>query len=211
MPDPPAITISRTLGSGGTEVGLGVARRLGWSFCDRRILRRAAEALGVPASALGPQEEHYCGFLDMLMNLVSFAAPEAPYQPPPDLPVYSRELFRVERGIMLQLARRGPSVLVGRGGFIALRDHPAALHVKVVADTMFRARFLVDRGKAPDLEAARRAIAASDRERAAFIRNLSGLDWQAPGLFHLVLDTSVLGLDGCVDRIVAEARRRFPA
>jgi len=204
----PAITISRSLGSGGTEVGFLLARKLGWRFCDRTILRQAAQVLGLTSAGLGPQEERYSGFLEQLFSLMTLATPEAPYTPPLDLPVYSRDLVEVERDIMRQIVRHYPAVLVGRGGFVALKDHPLALHVQIVADMAFRTQFLVDRGKAPDLEAARRLIEESDRNRGDFIRRITGLDWNDPRPFHLVLDSSRLGLGGCVARIAEEARLR---
>lgn len=205
----PAITISRTFGSGGTHVGFLVARRLGWRFCDRRILRQTAQALGLSVQSLRYQEEHPCGFLDRLLNLIAVASPEVPFTPPIDLPIYSRELFEAERKVMLCLVENAPAVLVGRGGFVALKDRPATLHVRIEADPSFRAQFLVEHKKAPDLEAARRLLDASDRERAAFIHKISGLDWQDPSHFDLVLDTSKDGLEACAERIVEAAKSRL--
>jgi cytidylate kinase len=205
----PAITLSRSLGSGGVEVGVRVAKRLGWRFCDRRILRQAAENLGIPVADLRCQEERPCGFFEQVLRLTAFASPELPYCPPLDLPTYSRELFAVERSVMFRLVQRESAVLLGRGGFIALKDHPAVLHVSLQAPPEARIQHLLERGKAESLEAARRLIERSDRERAAFIRAISGLDWQDPGHFHLVLDPLQEGLEACSERIVAEAKRRF--
>jgi cytidylate kinase len=205
MTDHPAITISRSLGCGGTEIGFRVARRLGWQFCDRRILRLSAEAMGRSVGSLAPQEEHHCGFLEVLKNLLAFGSPEAPYVPLLDLPIYSRDLFALEREIMLRMVQRAPSVIVGRGGFVALRGRPATLHVSLDADPGFRVRSLVARGRMPDLEAARRAVAASDRDRAAFLRDISGRAWRDPRHFDLVLDVAKEGLEACVERILAEA------
>lgn len=137
------------------------------------------------------------------------ASPEVPFLPPVDLPVYSRELFEAERKVMRQLVQSAPAVLVGRGSFVALKGHPAVLNVRIQADLPFRARFLVDHGKAADEAAALKLIKTSDRNRAAFVREISGLDWQDPANFDLVLDTSQEGIAGCADRIVAEAGRRF--
>jgi CMP/dCMP kinase len=205
----PAITISRTLGSGGTQAGYLAARKLGWRFCDRRILREVARATGIPAASLRYQEERRCGFLEQLLSLIAVASPEVPFLPPVDLPVYSRELFEAERRVMRQLVQNAPAVLVGRGGCIALKAHPAVLHVCIQADLPFRTRFLVEHGKATDAAAALKLIKTSDRNRAAFIREISGLDWQDPANFDLVLDASRDGIAGCADRIAEEAGRRL--
>jgi cytidylate kinase len=165
--------------------------------------------LGVPIADLRCQEERPCGFLEQLLRLTALASPELPYCPPLDLPTYSRELFTVERSVMLRLVQRESVVLLGRGGFVALRDHSAALHVSLQSHPEARLQHLLARGKAESPEAARRLLERSDRDRAAFIRAISGLDWQDPGHFHLVLDPLQEGLDACAERIVAEAQRRF--
>jgi cytidylate kinase len=118
-------------------------------------------------------------------------------------------LYDLERQVMLKLVARAPSVLVGRGGFCALRQRAATLHVSIHADLEFRIKYLVARGKAANPEAARQAIAAADRDRAAFIRAISGLDWHDPRNFDLVLDASRLGLESCLELVVAEAKQRF--
>ncbi|WP_316676549.1 cytidylate kinase-like family protein [uncultured Tolumonas sp.] len=205
----PAITISRSLGSGGAQVGAGVARQLGWRFCDRRILREAARSLGVDAASLRCQEERPCGFLQQLLNLTAFATPEVPFVPPFEAPVYSAELFEAERTVMRRFADAGPSVLVGRGGFAALKDRPNALHVRIHADLEHRVHWLLDHGKAEDEAAARAMILQSDRERHQFFRKVLHLEWDDASPFGLVLDSGRLGLDGCVQALLAEAKARL--
>jgi cytidylate kinase len=202
----PAITLSRSFGSGGTRIGFQVARRLGWRFCDRRILRLAAEALGRNQASLEHQEERCPGFLETLGNVLLLGCPEATYAPPAEWPVYSRDLFALQRDIMLRMAAQAPSVIVGRGGFEALRGRPATLHVSLDADPEYRARALMDRGGFPDPDAARQAVAASDRDRAAFLRDISGRDWHDPRNFDLVLDVGREGPEACVAAILERAR-----
>lgn len=205
----PAITISRSLGSGGTEVGFLVARKLGWHFCDRRILRLAAGALGHSVASLALQEDHPSGFKDWLITIFAQGSPETPFMPLLEAPVYSRDLFAVQTAVMHQMLEHAPSVIVGRGGFIALKDQPDTLHVSVHADLATRVESLVRRGKASDPRAARDAIEASDRGRSGFIRAISGADWKDPRNFDLVLNPSREGLESCVARIVKETIQRL--
>lgn len=198
----PALTISRSLGSGGTEAGLLAARELGWRFCDRRILRLAAQALGESVATLGRQEERPSGFLDQLLGMLAFGSPEAPYTPLLELPRYGTDVFAAERKVMLQVVEEAPSVLVGRGGFYALKGRPGTLHVRIHSAQEFRIQNLVSRGKFADAADALRAIEASDRNRAAFIRDVSGLEWDDPRNFHLFLDVSRIGMAACVQRMV---------
>ena len=199
----PAMTISRSLGSGGTQAGFLAARELGWRFCDRRILRLAAEAMGHSVADLGRQEERSSGFLDQLLTMLAFGSPEAPYTPLLELPVYSDAVYEAQRKGMLEVVAHAPSVLVGRGGFMALKGRPATLHLRFHTDLETRIANLVTRGKAPDADAARKAIADSDRNRSAFIKDISGHDWNDPAPFDLVLDVGRTSLDACVRQMVA--------
>ena len=197
----PAITLSRTYGSGGSQVGFLVARRLSWRFCDRRILRQAALDLNVPIERLRFQEDRPSGFLEQLMNLTAFASPEVPFAPPLELPIYSRELFEAERSVMLRLLEHAPAVILGRGGFFGLKERPNTFHVSIQADLAYRVHFLLEHKIAPNEELARKAIERSDRDRSAFIRDISGLEWRDPRNFDLVLDISRDGLESCVEQI----------
>lgn len=206
---PPAITISRTLGSGGTRIGLLVARHLGWPFCDRRILRHAAQTIGISLATLRQQEELPFGFFDCLLTLTAFASPEASYAPPFDMPIYSHDLFKIEGDVLRRLVVHEPAVLVGRGGFLVLKDRPSTLHVRIQAALPYRVHHLLETGKYLDGEAAQEAIEASDRNRTAFYRRVSGVDWNDPRHFHLVLNPENAGPECCADDVVSEARARF--
>ena len=206
----PALTVSRSYGSGGTEAGFLAARALGWRFCDRRILRLAAQALGEAVATLGHQEERPSGFLDQLLGMLAFGSPEAPYTPLLELPRYDTEVFAAERKVMLQVVEEAPSVLVGRGGFFALKGRPGTVHVRIHSSLDFRIQNLVSRGKAVDARAARQAIEDSDRNRSAFIREVSGLEWDDPRNFHLVLAVSTLGMAACVQQMVEACGRLAP-
>ncbi|WP_306601998.1 AAA family ATPase [Geothrix sp. 21YS21S-2] len=209
MTSHPAITISRSIGSGGTEAGFLTARRLGWHFCDRRILRLAAGAMGHSVASLAHQEDHPSGFKDWLMTIFALGSPEAPFTLLHEVPIYSRDLFDVQKAVMHRMVEHAPSVIVGRGGFIALKDQPDVLHVSIHADLDFRVESLIRRHKAPNRRAALATIEDSDRGRAGFIKAISGADWRDPRHFDLVLDPSGEGLEACVGSIVAEAGRRF--
>jgi cytidylate kinase len=203
----PAITISRTLGSGGSFIGYRVAERLGWQYCDRAILRQAAEALGVEVATVENQEEHPARFLEWLAGILPAASPESPYMPPAELPVYGREIFALEKQLMERILEDAPAILVGRGGFVALKDRPATLHVHIQARIEFRIQRLVKIGKASTEFEARSLIQKSDRQRAAFIQEISGKLWKDENNFDLVLDSGDLGFDRCISAILASAHK----
>jgi CMP/dCMP kinase len=198
----PALTVSRTLGSGGARIGYHVAQQLGWRYCDRTILRKTAAELGRSFADLVSQEEHGWCFRDTLLRLMAAVTPEASYSPPLDWPLYGKELFLQESRVMHQLLEQAPAVLVGRGGFIAFRGRPATLHIHVVADVEFRIQRVLQLGKASSRAKAEALLQASDQDRATFIREIAGLDWQDPAHFDLVLDPSRDGFEACETRVL---------
>lgn len=205
----PAITISCTLGSGGAAVGVLVARQLGWRFCDRHILRQTALALDLPVASLPDQDERSIGFLEQLLNFTAFAPPDVPYAAPLELPVYSQELFNVESQVMRGLVEYESAVLVGRGGFIVLKDRPATFHVRIQASLGYRIQHMLETGRAPDAKAALRTIHSSDQNRTAFFRRVAGIDWNDPGHFHLVLDAGESNPHACAELITKEAKAQL--
>jgi cytidylate kinase len=203
----PAITLSRTLGSGGSFIGYRVAERLGWQYFDRAILRQAAEALGAEVTAIESQEEHPASFLEVVSRILPAASPESPYVPPVELSIYGKEIFTLEKRLMERILKGGPAVLVGRGGFVALKNRPATLHVHIRARLEFRIRRLIGIGKASTELEARSLIQNSDHQRGSFIFEISGRPWEERDNFDLVLDSGDLGFDRCISTILASAHR----
>jgi hypothetical protein len=205
----PAITISRSLGSMGASVGAAVARELGWQVCAHRVLELAATATVHSATRLAWQEEHRWGFLQNLQTVAAMGSPEAPYAPPLNLPLDIRELYASEKTVMREMLRSAPGVIIGHAGFNALAGRPATLHVAIRSAMSFRVQTLVTRGIASEPRAAMKAIMASDRDRAALIRDIAGLDWNNPNHFHLTLDVAPIGVEACAKRIMDEWLRHF--
>lgn len=199
----PALTLSRTFGSGGALLAHRLAQRLRWRCCDRVVLRQAAAALGLDAEALQAQEERPATLWSALCALLPVTTPEAPYVPPAQMPMYAPEIFALERRIMADLLARSPAVLLGRGGFVAFHGRPRTLHVYVHADLEFRVQRLLASGRVASAAEARRLAETTDRDRARFIRIISGRDWQAPGNFDLCLDPGRDGFDACEAKILA--------
>src|SRR4051812_9954303 len=104
-------------------------------------------------------------------------------------------------------AAAGRGVILGRGAAVLLRDHPRALHV--LLDGARDAR--VEQAMAMEgieRQTAERRLARLDRFRRAYLEDLYGVRAREPGVFHLVLDSTVIPLGDCVEIIAETARRR---
>jgi CMP/dCMP kinase len=197
-----AITISKQMGSGGLYIGYLVAKRLGFKYTDREILRRAAEHLGMDSSQLQEHDERSCGPIDSLIRAFSFGTPETAYLLPVNRPVYDKDLFTLESRIMRRIADQYSAVIAGRAGFNVLRERPGVFHLFIHAPLDFRIERLMKAQHITDVGEARAKVEESDRMRSKFVHDMTGVDWTDARNFHLCIDTSVVGLEASVEMIV---------
>jgi cytidylate kinase len=152
------------------------------------------------------------GSIGGLLHRLSFglAAAGAMWGAPPDAVidevVYRRETERV----IWELAAAGSGVILGRAAAVVLQDEPRALHVRLDGPAARRiAQAMAMDGI--DAETAERRLAKTDRAREAYVQRLYRTDARESGLYHLVIDSTVIALDACVELIAAAARARTAA
>lgn len=199
-----AITLSRQMGSGGSYIGYLAASKLGFKFIDREVLRQAADHLGTEVSQLEHQDERSSGLIEKLIRGFFLGAPEAATTAHHlKRPVYDRDLFSLECRIMNEIAERYSAVIIGRGGFHALRKRPAGSVIRVFihAPLEFRVHRVMKARNIVDASEARSIIEESDRRRARFIRDMVGVEWTDAKNYHLCIDSSVAGFPRSVEMI----------
>ena len=97
----------------------------------------------------------------------------------------------------------GEGVILGRGAVVLLREHPGALRVRLDGPADRRARQAAAI-QSLEPEAADRACAQFDRTHEACCRQFYGVQVQDPALYHVVLDSTSIEFDACVE-IIARA------
>lgn len=199
------ITISRQYGAGGSAVAELVARELGWSVVDNEFIEAVSRKAGLPREEVAEREERGPSFGERLAQALA-ASPEVPLIPAaptenPDEPT----LVRATETVVVEIARMGRAVLVGRAAVAVLGRHPDAIHVLLVAPKPFRARLIMDR-LAVEEKAALKAMQETDHRRARYHREFYQRDWLDPINYHLVLNTEALGFPGAAALIVDRAR-----
>jgi cytidylate kinase len=108
----------------------------------------------------------------------------------------------VER--FLAVASNDGGVVVGRAGAVVLRSVPGALHVFLGGSRDGRVERVMARDGVDRAHAAR-AVDANDRARRDYITRVYGIDPDDPTLYHLMVDAVSLGVEVCVELIVATA------
>ena len=134
------ITISREFGSGGRTVGHMVAEKLGIPFYDKELVDQIALESGFAPKFVEENGEHSPG-----SSLFSYAF--APQGVPGVMNGLSTAdfLWNIQCSVILQLAEKGPCVIVGRNADYILKDREDALHAIICADTAIRADSTVQR------------------------------------------------------------------
>ncbi len=107
---------------------------------------------------------------------------------------------------MARLSASG-GVAIGRGGMVVLAGVPGALHVHLGGprDARIEQRMALE---GIDRETAEQRQEAEDRARIRYVSNAYGVDGLDPSLYHLMIDSTALDLDTCVDLIVTASRAR---
>jgi cytidylate kinase len=90
---------------------------------------------------------------------------------------------------------------------VILHDDERALHVLLDAPKEARVRQAMEI-ESLDHEAAERRLARVDRFRRAYVETFYGVDLREAGVCHLVIDSTAIPLDDCVELIAAAAASR---
>ena len=177
------IAMTREIGSLGTEVAAGVAKRLGLE-----IIRSEVAADNV-ARRLGVTESAVLRYLDGTASLLE------------RWQIDRRKLFHYAAEEILSLAQKGNVLIKGWGAATLLRDVPHVISARVCAPLDFRVRVLMERTGRKDAANVRDEIERFDAARARSLRAYFNVEQEDAGLYHIVLNTERLSVDACVNAI----------
>lgn len=231
----PVITISSQYGAGARDVGRFVADSLTLQYVDQSVLVDAARQLGVTVSSVAERDErtdslrqrlgHFLqralersaagGQVDPMLgaaNLEVMLAQSYQDIAEGDVPgiLDDRSYLDAISQIILDVAKDGDVVIIGRGGQMVLQDHPGALHVQLVADEETRAG-RVQQWEGIDHDQSIERMRAFNRSRAAFHKKFWKVDVWDPRLYDLVINTTRLDYPAAADLVVQASRARQEA
>jgi len=201
------VALSASYGAGGSVIGPALAERLGVPFVDRAIPLAVADRLDVPYDDAAAHDEHVStSWLERLLR--GFVGADTGTPAPLPAETFSSEDFRrATEEVLLQQARTGEGVILGRGSVVVLRSsEPAALRVRLDGPAQARVHQAMRLDPGLDAESAERARAQFDRAHAAYFQQLYDVDVRDPALYHLVLDSTAIELEVCVELIARAAR-----
>ena len=186
------VSISRSLGAGGEEIGRTVAKELGFRYADEEIITGAAEKAGVTPETVA-QAEHTPSLIARILESIARTPPSpegwtgAAILPPNTSPDYESLIEKVVR----ETANEGNVVIVAHGASIPLGDLRGVLRVLVTGSPEVRAERLAREAKL-DEQAAKKAIDESDHQRREYLRRFYNVRQELPTHYDLVVNTDIL-------------------
>ena len=191
------ITISREFGSGGRTIGRQLAEKLGIPFYDEELVDHVALESGFAPKFIEEHSEHSPG-----KSFLSYVF--APQGVPGVMNGLSTAdfLWSIQCSVIMQLAEKGPSVIVGRNADYILKDRDDCLNVFIHANDDFRADRIVrlygESEKSPQAR-----LQEKDKRRMVNYQHYTGQTWGVANNYDLCLDSSRLGIEKCVETILS--------
>ncbi len=176
------ITISREIGSGGSEVAKNLSELMGWGLYDKKILDFMAENFGVHQDVLQTVDEKTRGWIQDTMGLF-FSGKSTRHI---DQHSYHKHLVEA----LLVIAKHGRAIIVGRGaGHVLPRKR--GLSVRITAPFELRCQRYA-RENNVSVEKAINDVKNADKEQQKFIKAFLYKDAFDAKYFDLVCNTEKL-------------------
>ena len=189
------ITIGRSFGSGGREIGERLAKALGIGFYDRNLIDMAAKKSGLDRSVVGNADEKLIGrFLELApsIDLIQESTNE--------------KIYRAQAEVIRSIVKRGEScVIVGRGADYVLRNRNEVLKVYIYAPFERRTETVMER-YGFKREEAEKVIRHMDKTRRNYYEYFTDRNWDQKEGKDLLIDSSEFGIQGCVTLIQMAAK-----
>ena len=197
------ITVEREYGSRGGEFAHDLAARLGWRLLDSELVAGAARAAGVDPELAAKYDERLdpwyyrygkAFWQDSVFPLAGLSEGHV---------FDSERMLSLIRQQIVDEAKEGNCVLVGRGAACALACQPGCFHVFVYATAKAKREWFSN-AFPKQAQHANQLLASFDKRRAAVIRQFYQQDWCARGLYHLLLN-SAIGMEGMIAAVQGAA------
>lgn len=183
------ITISRQLGSLGTEIATGLQEELHLREFDKESLEaKLISTYGLPEEKVERYDEKKPAFWDLFSS---------------DKDKYLHFL----KSAIYEFAKDGDCLIIGRGGQVLFQDIPGVLRVSIVAPLELRIERMKER-KGYDDRLAEQVIRHSDHDRAGFHRFFFHVNWEDYHLYDLMINTQELTTATAV-QLIKDALQAF--
>lgn len=188
------ITISREYGSGGRLIAKKIAEKIGYRFYDREIILKLAEKTGFAEKFIEENSEYSVNSILNYNLLVRNTNGQS----------IEDYLWKVQRSLILDIAKEGKCVIVGRCADYILNNRTDVLNIFIYTDDNFKIKRV--KNIYEEDKNILKTIHEKDKRRKANYNFYTDEEWGMAKNYHLCLDSSYLGIDKCVDMIIDSAK-----
>ena len=191
-------TIGRQFGSGGRMVGKKLAEALCIPYYDKELLAMAAKDSGYSEELFRNADEKPASSLlySLVMGNYPMSSGTLGFN---EMPL-NDQLFLIQSNTIRKVASKGSCIIIGRCGDYILKDDPDLISVFIHAPLEARVKRAVDVYGIP-ADRAEDICLKNDKSRANFYNYYSDRKWGMCRTYSISLDSSLLGIDGCVEEI----------
>ena len=195
------ITIGRQKGAGGLEIAKRLSEEFGIPQYDKQLLDIAAKESGMCKEIFAEIDERrgskfISGFFSGIMGSLysEYGASSG---------INREDLFRIQSDSIIKIANEGSAIFVGRCADYILRERANCINIFITATPQERVERLLECGKIPNAEKYSNEemvelLEKSDSKRENYYNYFTYKQWGAAASYDLCLNSSLLGIDGCV-------------
>lgn len=185
------ITISRTFGSGGREIGEKLAKEIGIPFYDKNLLKLLSDKTGISEEGLENADEKLLNrFVDTYSVTVGQDYGTNLY------------LYKVQKKLIREIAEKGSCIIVGRLADWILKDDSDLLRVFIMAPDEYRIHRIMEQENVTEKEA-QKLIRQVDKLRRNYYSFFTDGRWDSLENKDIVINSALKGVDGTVDILKA--------
>ena len=184
------ITIGRSYGSVGAEIGKAIAKEFQIPYYDGEIMEQAAEAFGLNKRYMEHVSENMRSY-HLIYNITPL------WNVSPDAMDNLRRLADDAQNEIILQAAQGPCVIIGRRADQVLRGKSNVVRVFITARMEDRIKTVCEAEKLDKAEAQKR-IEDIDRHRANYYGELDGKVWGQADNYDICINTSATSENGAI-------------
>ena len=163
------ITMSRELGTGGGLISQMVVNSINYHLVDKETIGKVLSQFGL--LSLNKVYDSTHSFWSLF---------DSDY----------RDLVKQLNKTILAFAKLDNTVIIGRGGFVVLKDYQNVLNVLLRAPLEHRIRNAMQTEQISDIREAEKIVRHSDEVRESFLQTFYNVNANSAQFFSLVIDTS---------------------
>ena len=200
------ITIARQYGSGGREIGLRLGELLGIKAYDKELITMASQKSGMATDVINHVDEKATSSLLYTLAMGSSYFNNAAHNM--NIPINDR-LFMTQSELIREVADEESCVIVGRCADYVLRNVERRISIFIYAPKDFKTKRIIERHEGIDEKQARDLSQKTDKRRINYYNYYTGKKWGSPENYHIMIDSSVLGVEGTAQALADIIRIKY--